>query len=428
MADLFVAKVRTLSQSSFLKNNLVFFIGTLLISVFNYLYYPVMGRLLSVPDFGELQAVISIFMQLGIILTAFGYVITNVTNNTEQSKEREHLVIKLEQITLAICIVVFLLLIVLSVMLGTSLQFTSIVPLILVGFLVILNVPTTSRMYFMQGMKQLTQVSITGILFAAGKLIFSCVLVLMGAGIAGAMWGYVIALFIALVYIVKKTENIYPSLFESLLANYISNIKTWRLIKDDLVYGFAILVLLSGVTLLYSTDTIVIRLFFDPVESGLYSAVSSIARIVFFVTASVAGVLLATIKIKSSYNNNLLVLYRSFLIINILGGIVLFLFILFPTQSISVLFGSRYDGVAHLLPLLSLVMLFCSYNNLLVCFEIALRRFVAIYVVAAGIVVGSLFVWARHSSFEDIILGYLAANILVFVLLSIQIVMRKWNA
>ena len=103
-------KLRRVRQSDFLKNNAVFFFGTLMIAVFNYLYYPVISRLVSVSDFGEIQSTISIFMQLGIVLTAFGYVVINIINNTSKKSEEYALISALERRMLIISLVLFALL------------------------------------------------------------------------------------------------------------------------------------------------------------------------------------------------------------------------------------------------------------------------------------------------------------------------------
>ena len=40
-------------MDNFLKNNIIFFCGTMVVSVFNYLYHPILGRMMSVEKFGK---------------------------------------------------------------------------------------------------------------------------------------------------------------------------------------------------------------------------------------------------------------------------------------------------------------------------------------------------------------------------------------
>src|SRR5262249_32510346 len=64
--------------SPFLRHNAVYFAGSLLVAFLNYLYYPVLGRLLQPADFGEVQAVISLFLQAGVFLQVLGTVTVGV--------------------------------------------------------------------------------------------------------------------------------------------------------------------------------------------------------------------------------------------------------------------------------------------------------------------------------------------------------------
>ena len=420
--------IEYIKSHDLIRHNMVFFVGSLFIALFNYLYYPIIGRMVSVSSFGEIQAIISIFMQLGIILTTFGYVVTNIVNNTKNHAKSEQLIIKLEQITLIICITIFVLLCAVSLSLKTSLQFTSIIPLILVGILIIINVPSTSRTYFLQGLRRLKEVSIAGIIFSVGKLVISVVLILLGYNVAAVMIGYIIAQTITLLYLLAKTKNGFSGLTRSFSLNHISSAADRKVVKAELVYGLAILVLLSGITLMYTSDSIIVRLFFSPAESGTYSGISAVSRIVFFVTASIAGVLIASVKMEDSRKTNEAILRKSFALMLAIGGMVSLFFSIFPIFSVTLLLGAKYAGTAYLLPLMSLLILVCSFNNLLICYDIALRRFKIIYSVIAGIAILCLLITLSHDSFIHIVLDYLISNLVVFVLISVQVLKRKDHA
>lgn len=423
--------VKSFMEQDFIRHNAVFFVGSLAIAVFNYVYYPVISRMVSVPDFGEIQALISIFMQLGIVLTAFGYVVTNIINNTKNSAESVKVIIRLEQLTLVICTALFVLLCLGGVLLKTSLQFSSVIPLILVGVLVMVNVPSTSRTYFLQGMKRLKEVSISGVLFAAGKLALAIVLIILGNDVLAVMFGYIIAQTATLVYLTYKSRSSFPGLRSLFIVNK-GNESTLsaplnRLVKRELVYGLIVLVLLSGIMLLYTSDSIVTRLFFNTEIAGLYSGVSAVARIIFFVTASIAGVLIATIKIDDHRKVNQKILLKSLGLVTAIGGAVTVVFSLFPSFSIQLLLGSSYVHFGYLLPLLSVVMMLCAYNNLLVSYQIALRKFSAIVPVVIGIMILVASIALYHEKIEDIIYAYLASNSIVCMILSLQIVRRGIN-
>ncbi len=423
-----IKKIHSLvSGNDLIRHNAIFFVGTMGIAVFNYLYYPVIGRLVTVPDFGEIQAVVSLFMQLGIILTAFGYVITNIVSNAS-SREANSLILRLEQLMLVISFVGLLALYGASFFFKDSFKLSSAMPVLMVGLLIIVNIPSTSRAYILQGMKRLKEVSIAGIIYALGKLVLSVVLIyLMTNDIVAAIGGYILAQVLMLAYVSSKLGGKYVSVKESLKPVQFWKVskQSKQLIKVELRYGLMITVILSGLALLYSSDTILARLFFEPHELGLYSAASSVARIIFFVTASVAGVLIATVKLGEKAQVNFGTLTKSLMILGLIGGAGVVAFSVAPELFITLLVGKNYAEGAALLPMLSVVMFLCSINNLLAIYQIALRKYMAIIPVVVGVAalgVGLLF---YHNTFTEFIGVLLTANAIVCVLLFINIIVEK---
>ena len=420
---------KRISKNDLLKHNIVFFIGTMFISVFNYLYYPVIGRLVSVSDFGEIQAVISLFMQLGIILTAYGYVITNIVSNSNYStdKRSKDTILTLEKILFMAMIIAMPIFIIGAYFLSNSFQFKSLLSIVLVGFLILLNVPSTTRSYALQGERKMKEVSVGGIIFSLGKLILSVVMIyVITDNIAAAIIGYFLAQSLVVLYFQKKLKGKYVSLKESInVFNIKERIAKQKDLKGYLKYGLYILFVMTGLTLLYSFDTVLARLFFDAHTSGLYSGISSIARIIFFITASVAGVLIASVKLDSSDQENKKVLRNSTIMVLGLGLTVLVAFSLFPEFFVSVLMGSDYAVAAKWLPIVSCVMLLCSINNLLAIYQIALKKYNAIVSVLIGVGVMAIGLSLFHSSVENFVYVLLVANLSVIIMLTGQIFYRR---
>jgi len=365
-------------------------------------------------------------MQLGILLTAFGYVVTHIINNEKSRESSKIVILQLEKATLIIAIIVLFFLSLGSFLLRNSLQFSSALPFALVGLLVVLSVPSTSRTFILQGLKQLKQVSLSGIIFAFSKLLISVLLIIAGFSVAGVMSAYIIAQILALVYLLRKTKKDYPSLFES--VKFIRLNKPTesqnKTIKREMVYASAIIVLLFSITILYTFDVVVARLFLSPENAGAYSGISVIARIVYFVTASVAGVLIATVKLQYGYLKSRMILLKSFGMVVLIGGSIAVLFALIPDLMVKILLGPNYAGVAYLLPAMALLMLICSFNNLLVCFQIARRQYRAIIGTLFGLVALAVLLVFMHSGYYDIIISYIISNVITFVILSVQILKK----
>lgn len=412
-----------LKNNDFLRHNAVFFIGSLVIAAFNYVFYPVLSRFLSVSDFGEAQAVISIFIQASILITAFGYVVTNIINNEKDKDSSVIIIMNLEKGCLLIASLVLLVLTVTSPLIKNSLQFTSVWPVIIVGLATFISIPIASRTFTLQGLRRLGEVSVSGTIIALGKLLVAVCLILLGLGVTGVMLAYIIAQLVSLSYLSWRTKNRYPS-FRSYYSFYKKNLKTSsqkKIIKRETIYGLTILCLLFTVTVLYSFDVVIARFILDGEMAGLYSGVSVISRIAYFITASVAGVLIASVKIQDSAKVALRTLLKSFVAVFLIGGFVVLLFLIFPNQLVDILIGHKYGSLANLLPIMGLSMLICSWNNLFVCYQIARRQYKVILAAVVGLLVLIAYMFVNNDGYNDIVYGYLISNIVFFIVLLIQI-------
>jgi len=418
--------LKTINESDLIRHNLIFFIGSIAVALLNYIYYPIISRLVDVSEFGEIQAVIAVFMQVGILLTAFGYTVTFAVNNESQKGASAKAILSLERTTLWISLGLFILFCLSSFFLKNSLQFDSILPLLLVGLLIIINVPSTSRTYVLQGLKRLKEVSLSGIIFATSKLLLSVILLLLGFSVVGVMLAYIIAQLLTFAYLRLKTKDVFPGFVKSLgvRSKKIFFVEK-QAVKTERMYGLVIVVLLFLSALLYSFDVVAVRFFVSPEQAGLYSGISTIAKIVYFVTVSVSGVLLVSVKLRDTRKKAHAVLLRSALIILGIGGLAVLVFSLFPSEIVRLFVGNSYVSMAHLLPLVSVLMLVCSFNNLLLCFHIARKNYRALWATGFSALLLVALLTLNHSGgVEDIVDGYLYANVLMLVIFIFQIILK----
>ncbi len=402
--------IKRLISDEFLKNNIIFFAGSMVVAFLNYLYHPVLGRLMSVEDFGEVQSLISLFIQLSIFAGVFSVITVNVTANSDNSQERNAVISALRKIAFYITGAVFLIIVLSSVLLKDFFQFSSFWPFISLAFLLLISVSFTFRKAFLQGISDFRAVSWSGIIFAAGRLGFAVLLVYLGWRSLGAISGLLIAQGLALFYVYFKTKK---SLNLSLsIKKSVSDI-----IKKEYKYAALIFLATLSVTFLYTADVLMVKHWFSPEEAGLYSGIATIARIIFFATGSVSGVLLAAVKLNNSPAENRQILKKGLAINLLIAGGALFIFIVFSDSIINLLIGSRYAATAHLLPQLSLLLALVSLINLLFFYFLALRRpiiFPAAFSGPALILALSFF---RHESVEDIIVNFLLGSALTLTVL-----------
>src|SRR5689334_4139694 len=94
-------------SSEFLRHNAIFFAGSVAIGVLNYIYYPLLGRLLEPTAFGEVQTLVSLFLQLAIFLTVLGNLTVNIVTNHADEPIARRTMLELEKLALLISLVGF---------------------------------------------------------------------------------------------------------------------------------------------------------------------------------------------------------------------------------------------------------------------------------------------------------------------------------
>ena len=83
-----------LKTDTFLRHNAVFFLGNMAVNVLNYLFYPILGRMLAPSYFGEVQVLFSILSHVTIFFNVFGLVVVNSVANQKDRKDANKIIIE----------------------------------------------------------------------------------------------------------------------------------------------------------------------------------------------------------------------------------------------------------------------------------------------------------------------------------------------
>lgn len=392
--------MKRLLSNDFIRHNAIFFIGSLAVSALNYAYYPVLGRLLSTSDFGEVQALVSLFLQAAIFLNVVSSVAVNIVSNEPNEAVRSRIIYELERFALVVALGGLSLVLIFAPQIQAFLQFEQVAPFFMLALVLLVSVPGALRNAYMRGRSAFGQLSITGIIGSLAKIIFSAVFVLLGFRTLGAIGGLVAAQTISLMYAIFQSRRL------GLTAP--AGLKLWRrpdltLIRPHLPYALLVLTVSLVTTTLYSFDIVVVKHYFGAQEAGEYAGIATIARIIFFLTGSIAAVLLSSIKLEAPPQANRRLLLRSAALQTAIGGSVLALFAIAPNFFIQLLLGEKYLGYAFLLPKLSLALFILAMANLLFNYDLALRRRSAAVVAIIGSCIMIFFVGTHHASLSAVV-------------------------
>ncbi len=196
---------------------------------------------------------------------------------------------------------------------------------------------------------------------------------------------------------------------------------------------YSVFVLLGtlGIMVLFSIDVLVVKRFFDPHTAGLYAGIATVARIIFFVTASISQVLLPSLKLDQPARKNRQLFIKSAILLTGISAPILLACFVVPEFIISMLMGQVYLTYANLLPLLALTMFVISILNLTVLYFLALRRFAPAVFAIIGSVATCLFLAVFHSTLEivvNVLLYGSLATVCFIAVWALAINLKKGNS
>jgi len=401
--------LRRFFKSKLVTGSLVVMIGAIIGGFGNYIYHLLMGRMLGPADYGILVSLISIFSILGVPLAAVGLTIVKFVSAFNGKKETKAISLFFKKINLWVLpFSLFLLLVFLICipLINSFLNLSSYLPLMIVLLSSLIGIFSSVNRSFLQGLLRFGWLTFSGVAETATKLLAAIILVTIGFKVNGALGSLVFSGLIALIL------NFWPLRF--LLANKESDLKINN--REIFIFSIPVFFLTLAFTSLYNSDVILVRHFLSSQETGFYAALSTIGKIIFFLTGPVVSVMFPMISerhaIGSRYKN--LLLLSLILVASICSIGVLFYF-LFPQLIVRIFYGSQYLSSASYLGFFAILFSFYSLSSLLINFYFSIKktRIVILPVLAALFQI--IFICLFHQSLLIIILISLIINALLFL-------------
>ncbi|PID31948.1 hypothetical protein CR970_03005 [Candidatus Saccharibacteria bacterium] len=407
--------VKQIRSSEFLRHNAVFFAGAMVVGAANYLYYPIMGRLLHDPiAYGDVQVLTVLYNQLTLPTLVLSQVAINVVTNADSAAVRSRMLFMLEKFGMLVSLVLIGILGLLTWQLKDFLQLASIPAYLVLLAAVAIGTPMAFRNAYLRARKAFRRNATSLNIGAVTKLLGAALLVIAGAGSAGAVGGLVVGQALALIYAMRWASRL--GLTQP--ANYWRTLSLpWRKLLPELRFSLLALSCLLGVSLLSTLDVLVVKHYFDPQIAGEYAGVSTVAKIIFFATGSIAQVMLPSIKLANSQRANASILAKSAVLLTAVGGSATLVLVLFSDLTVRLLMGSAYLPFAHLLPALGIAMFVVSLVNVLALYYMALRSYIVGGIMLVSAVGTAMLMAWRHDSLEHIIYNLMLGASLTLIVL-----------
>lgn len=364
-----MGETKKLFQSSF-----IIFAGTMVGSVFSYLFNMLMGRYLGPKNYGEMTALMSLLM---IISVAGGGILTVVMRYSSElySQKKFRALSKLFAVFTRyisfFSLALILILLVLVRPIANYFSIESLLPVFIAFSSLIFGLVMMVNKGVLQGAQRFTAVSFLSVLEMALRLVLGIILVKIGLAVSGALLAVVIATAVSYL---ATFVSIKP-LFRNLGADKTS--KNHLFDKKEIVKYFGP-AFLSSVLLVIALnlDVILVKHYFSPADAGIYAAISSIGKIVLYITAPIVTVMFPMISEKTvSGERHYKLLFFSMLFVIIGALLVLATYVVAPAKIIGILYGQQYVSLFYLLPEIGLAVLLYSLINLLANYYLVVKDF-----------------------------------------------------
>lgn len=370
-------------------------------SFLNYLVHPILTRHLSISAYGDFQALLSFTMILSVLSAVINTTLTKEISVLAaiHPEEIEALRRRAAKRFFLFGLAVFALVVIFINPLNHLFKISESTILIIASLNFLYIFPSVVNTAVLSGKQDFFALALNGLLGAFSRLIFIIIfVVIIPIGLVGASWAIGlagIASYILSIYQIKRLKlPVSPIDFKASLSKF------WR-------YSFMVLWFMIITQFFYNFDMLLVKSFFSPEQAGLYGALLTIGRIIFFVGGAVPLVMfpvIANLKEDKSLRPYI-VLGKSVLLLAVLAIPAYLIISIWPAFIIKVIVGSKYLSLVPYLPAFSLVMLAFTLLTILSNYFLALssRRSIAILttVALAEIILLSIF----HHNFSQIIIS-----------------------
>jgi len=402
--------LKRISSHSLAKNSVIVMAGSMGANVGSYLYHLVMGRLLGPIGYGELSSLLSIFYIFTVPLNVGAIVLVKFISSMKaqsQLGQVQTLIVKVTKVCLIGCIAALPVIIIASPFISTFLHIESTILFILVYIIFVLSLLIVIASSALQGYQKFLWVSIFGAGSVMLKLLVSIPAIHFG------VYGVLLAT-------IGSTLVVYLLYF--LPLRFIFQVKSSTLTvtaREAIRYAVPSLLIILGMTSLYSADMILVRHFFSAHEAGLYASLTVLGKIIFYASSAVSIVIFPVLSERTAKGEKgtKLIFIGLGTVTAVSAGITLFYFA-FPEFIIRTFFGSSYIQGAPLLGLFGIFLVLYSIGNMFTTIFMALGKLTVWYVPVLCALVQIIGINVYHDSVTSVIwVNIITSLVLVLSLL-----------
>ncbi|MGH7203473.1 MAG: oligosaccharide flippase family protein, partial [Candidatus Levyibacteriota bacterium] len=325
--------------------------GGLFANFFNFLFSFFMVRNISVPDYGVLQSIITLITFPALLANAINPVVIRSAGSLFAKSELSAvrgLYIQFFKFLFLIGGIGFIIFLYFLPSIGDFFKINDFLVLLWGDIIMFLSLLSIINLAFLQAKLSFGTTVVINFASALTKFLLGIVFVFLGFSLHGAIGALVISS--ALLYLL----GFFPLRFIFSKKLITPKIDT----KELFAYGIPSALTVLGLTSFISSDILLTKHFFEPVNAGLYAGLSQLGKIIFYLTGPICGVMFPIIVRKHAVNENFSNTFKLAMLFVLIPSVVITAFyFVFPNFMIHLLLSKEsYLAVAPYLGFFGIYM------------------------------------------------------------------------
>jgi O-antigen/teichoic acid export membrane protein len=344
-------------KTAFFKDVVVISIAQGVAGLLAFFYTVITARYLGVENFGLFQALMATFGSLSLLngpLNLFSvHCVGTSSDETYAQATGEFLKISL-MASSVLCIGIILS----SPWISSGLNAGTVVPVLVISGMLILRAVFTTFAGALQGRNRHLAFSVTRVVESFVCLASGTILLALGIGVTGALSGYVVGMFVLIVYFLKQKDL------------YVFK-KGFRRIREELKEVCQIMAAFGVLLFMESAPVIVGRVRMSAEMSGYLGALYNMRQILLPFALAIAVPFYSR---TLSKENEPKMLSQAIGLLSLLGGGFIFSGILFPDWIITIIYGKQFVGASPYFALFGWSMLLQMLSMVIMLDRIATKK------------------------------------------------------
>jgi O-antigen/teichoic acid export membrane protein len=386
-----------------------------------YIYQILVGRMLSPSEFALFSAVMALFMFCSAPMAAFSMVMVRKVSTLRAYERIENIhsmYWRLKKYLLGLTTALLIIFLCGNQFLTTYLRAPDKSTAIYFSFIVVLSLFSSINLSFYQGLQKFLSLGLLGITTVVLKILISLLLINIGMGISGALFGVMIS--ILLVYVVGMIP--FARVYQKLQHKSYSKINI-----KSLTESFPILLATISLTAMTQLDMVLVNWFFNPEEAGLYAAASVLGKAVLYLPGGLVVALFPIVAERHAKGGKSLSLFLQASIVTLCScGLIAFIYWLFGEEIIQFLYGESYIGAGKILSWYGFAILPISIVIVAEQFLIAKGKVLFAWLFLGIVPFQFLAIYNWHSELW-MILAVMCVFGLILVLIGFWLIFRDFN-